>query len=66
MKPVTTCIPSELGRLFIVQESLGRGLPSVEQVRLILSEPVDGLLIDTGGVNAVVLRTAANVQHNNL
>ncbi len=61
MKPVTICIPSELGRLFTVQESLGKGLPSVIQVRLMLVEPVNGLLTDTGGVSAVLLRTVANV-----
>ena len=61
MKPVTICIPSELGRLFTVQESLGKGLPSVIQVRLMLVEPVDGMLTDTGGVSAVLLRTVANV-----
>ncbi len=64
MKPVTACTPSELGRPFTIQESVGRGLPSVEQVRLMLVEPVDGLVIDTDGGNAMLLRTVANVQHN--
>ena len=64
MKPVTTCIPSELGRLFTVQESLGRGLPSVVQVRSMLLVSVDGLLTDTDGVSAVVLRTAAMYNMN--
>ncbi len=60
MKPVIACTtPSDLGRLFTVQENLGRGLASVVQVRLMLIEPVGGLVNATAGVSAVV-RTVAN------
>ncbi len=59
MKPVIACTPSDLGRLFTAQENLGRGLASVVQVRLMLIEPVGGLMIATGGVSPVV-RTVAN------
>ncbi len=62
MKPVIACTPSELVGGFTVQDNLGRGFPSAEQVRLMLIEPVGGLVIDTGGVSAVLLRTVANVQ----
>ncbi len=59
MKPVIACTPSDLGRSFTAQESLGRGLLSVVQVRLMLIEKVGGLVIVTAGVSAVV-RTVAN------
>ncbi len=60
MKPVIACTPSDLARSFTAQESLGRGLLSVAQVRLMLIEPVGGLVIATAGGVSAVVRTVAN------
>ena len=65
MKPVIACTPSDLGRLFTVQENLGRGLASVVQVRLMLIELVGGLVIATAGVSGVV-RTVANGERSDV